>query len=144
MSSVAIQELQYRISLYQKNIDELQREISELSRKKEALLNLESAHSRRVSVFYDLHHRQRARLNETSSTQTIQYAEGHKRNLESHIAANPHSWTDSSLSEATLMVKNGIRRCSEDILDKQQQIQNFQAEIRYLQERIRHIQQLMV
>jgi len=37
LSSVAIQELQNKISLYQKKIDMLQREISELSRKKKAL-----------------------------------------------------------------------------------------------------------
>lgn len=144
MSRVAIQELQYKISIYQKKIDELQREISELSRQKEALLSLEITHNRRVSDFYDFHVRQKMRLDDICSTQTIRYAEGHKRNLESYIAANPYNWTESSMLEAATMVKNGIRRCAEDIIDKRQQIQTFQAEIRYLHERIRYLQQLCI
>ena len=49
MSSAAIQELYYRVSLYQKRIDEAQREISEISKKKEALCELEEANSRCAS-----------------------------------------------------------------------------------------------
>ena len=144
MESAAIQDLQYRISLYQNKINELQGEIAELSRKKEALLSLEGANNRRLSDFYNAHQGLRMRLDGNCSTQSIRYAEGHKRNLEGHLSGNPQNQAASFLDEASLLLRDGIRRCGEDIIDRRRQIQSLQSEIRYLGERVKHIQQLMV
>ena len=110
MSSEAIQELQCRISLCQNKVDEIQKEIIELSKKREALFSLENANNRRISDFHDLHQKQRNSLDRLSSIYTIRYSEGHKRHLSSHISGSPFSLVDSSLGEVTQMLKRGITR----------------------------------
>ena len=144
MSGAAIQELQDKIRLYQDRISDLQNELSDLQKKKEALLSVQSAHTRRLSDFYDTHQSQNMTLDSSSKAYTFRYAEGHKRNMESHIANNPHTWTASALDEATRLLKQGITRCAEDIIEARRMIQNFQSEIRYLNERITNIKRLMV
>ena len=144
MSSVAIQELQYTIAWYQKRISELQKEISELSKKKDALKQLELTNNKRTYEFWDTLEIQKMRLHQICETQTIRYAEGHKRNLEGYLTGNRRSLVTSSLDELALALKQGTDKCGDDIFQRQQSIRNYEREIDYLQERIRYLQMTMV
>jgi len=143
MSGVAIQELQYAIFIYQRRINEIQSEITELLKKKEALKRLELANDKRTSKFWNLHERQKKRLCQISEAQTIRYAEGYRRNLNGYLSGNQHSRAVSSLDEINRTLKLGISRCADDILQRQQEIQKLEREIVYLRERIGYLQALM-
>ena len=92
MSSAAIQELQYKISVYQTKINEVQREIDKISKRREALYSLEHASTNRALEYYDIHQRQKASQSQLCYSQTIRYAEGHKRNLEGYFTGNPYNF----------------------------------------------------
>jgi len=110
---------------------------------KETLLATESAHHRRVSDYYSAHRAQGADLVDISSTISLRFAKGHRKNIETHMKGEPQHQTAVALDDGTSLLKKGIMRCDEDISDKKRIIQSIQREIHSLRERIAAIQRQM-